>query len=96
MGFDQPLELLESIDGLDHARKLQDNTSNDLSNDIENQTKTTDIGKQVRSGDISTPIISILDSSKKLNTMTGILTNEILYKIVELSFMKYPDVKAHH
>lgn len=56
---------------------------------------TKDIGIQVISGDISIPFISLIDTPKKLVTMTGICSFEILEKIIELFKTNFPDKRRH-
>lgn len=51
---------------------------------------------QVCIGDIFVPFISIIDSQKKLATITGISTFSILEKIVELFSTNFPDTSTHH
>lgn len=48
---------------------------------------------QVTSGDIFVPFVSLIDTSNKLNTLTGIATFEILDHIIYLYSKKYPDTR---
>jgi len=51
---------------------------------------------QVSIGDIFVPFINLIDSQKKLVTMTGIPTFSVLEKIVEIFSEHYPDTRTHH
>lgn len=56
---------------------------------------TKEIGTQVTSGDFTVPFISLIDTPKKLVTMTGICSFEILEKIIELFKINFPDTRRH-
>jgi len=57
-----------------------------LTNEVQefNFTQTRDFSARVCRGDLSSNFILLLDSNKKLNTMTGIPSYQILNEIVEL------------
>lgn len=56
---------------------------------------TKEIGIQVTSGDIIAPFISIIDTTSKLNTMTGFCSFELLNKTVESYNDYFPDIRQH-
>lgn len=73
------------------------NQTNDITvaNNIINQLKTTqDNGTQVSSGDLVAPLISLIDHKKKLITMTGICSFNVLNEIINLHKQYFPD-KRH-
>lgn len=52
-------------------------------------------GTQVTSGDIITPFMSLIDTKKKLITMTGINSFNILDEIIDLHKTYFPDIRKH-
>ncbi|XP_003243795.1 uncharacterized protein LOC100568499 isoform X2 [Acyrthosiphon pisum] len=77
---------------------LTSNQTNDITvaNNIINQLKTTqDNGTQVSSGDLVTPLISLIDHKKKLITMTGICSFNALNEIINLHKQYFPDKRTH-
>jgi len=91
----EPVDISEEVDQLDHC--IHHNDIADLTVvELETKITTQDFGTQVNSGDIITPFISLLDSDKKLNTMTGIPTIDILNKLVELFKKENSDIRTHH
>jgi len=77
---------------------LNSNQTNDLTvaNNITNQLKTTqDNGTQVSSGDLLTPLISLIDNKKKLITMTGICSFNVLNEIIDLHKQYFSDKRTH-
>jgi len=77
---------------------LTSNQTNDITvaNNIINQLKTTqDNETQVSSGDLVTPLISLIDHKKKLITMTGICSFNVLNEIINLHKQYFPDKRTH-
>lgn len=50
---------------------------------------------QVSIGDIFVPFVSLIDSQKKLVTITGIPTFTILKNLIELFSINFPDTRTH-
>lgn len=86
-------ECIKENDTQDELNSAPENLTNEVQEF--NFTQTRDFSAQVCSGDLSSHFILLLDSNKKLNTMTGIPSHQILNKIVELFSLQYPDVRAH-
>lgn len=68
---------------------------NDLYKLVKNPLESNDNSTQVASGDLIIPFISLIDSPKTLNTMTGIPSFEILDKIVKLYSLEFQDKRFH-
>ncbi|KAL5246156.1 hypothetical protein ACI65C_013564 [Semiaphis heraclei] len=74
---------------------LEDNV---ISQEIATQLVTVtsaDAQVQVTIGDIFVPFVSLIDTSNKLNTLTGIPTFEILDHIIYLYSKEYPATRCH-
>jgi len=78
----------------DHVNTLECNVQDNITaNNILRELKST--GIQVAIGDIKTSFLSFIDTVKKLNTMTGIYSFEILNEIIALHMTYFP-VKRQH
>lgn len=53
------------------------------------------IAAQAKSGDTITSFMSLIDTNKKLNTMTGINSFNILNEIIDLHKIYFPDIEKH-
>lgn len=87
----------EYIEGNNIQDKLN-SAPEDLINRVQefNFTQSRDLSAQVCSDDLSFHFILLLDLNEKLNTMTGISSQQnILNEIVDLFSLQYPDAKPH-
>lgn len=78
----------------DHVNTLECNVQDNITaNTILRELKST--GIQVAIGDLKTSFLSFIDTVKKLNTMTGICSFEILNEIIALHMTYFPDKRQH-
>lgn len=86
--------LTEKFNSVDNNYVEDNMVSQEIATQIVTVTSA-DAQVQVTSGDIFVPFVSLIDTSKKLNTMTGIPTFEILDHIIYLFSKEYPDTRCH-
>lgn len=86
--------LTENCHSIDNNSAEDDVISQEIASQILTVTSA-DAQVQVTSGDIVVPFVSLIDTPKKLNTMTGIPTFEILNHIIYLFLKENPDTRCH-
>jgi len=72
------------------------NVVNQLYKEVDFNREFMDSATQVTSADIEIPFITLINSPKKLSTMTGIPTFQLLEKIIEIYKTEFPDKRKHN
>lgn len=72
------------------------NVISQLYKEVNSHREFVDSTTQVTSADIEIPFVTLIDSPKKLSTMTGIPSFQLLDKIIEIYKSEFPDKRIHH